>query len=57
MLSVVIFFPPEPQAKVKEGSRELYFPPSAPWDDRATPEAFDSVNSIAELVSEFVNKK
>lgn len=26
-------------------------------DDRATPEAFDNVNNIAELVTEFVNKK
>ncbi len=26
-------------------------------DDRATPEAFDSVDNIAELVTEFVNKK
>ncbi|MBE0642038.1 MAG: acyl carrier protein [Bacteroidales bacterium] len=25
-------------------------------DDRATPEAFDSVNKIAELVTEFMNK-
>ena len=26
-------------------------------DDRATPEAFDSVDKISELVTEFVNKK
>jgi acyl carrier protein len=26
-------------------------------DDRATPEAFDSVTNIAELVTEFLNKK
>lgn len=26
-------------------------------DDRATPEAFDSVNNIADLVTEFVTKK
>lgn len=26
-------------------------------DERATPEAFDTVNSIVELVNEFVNKK
>ena len=25
-------------------------------DDRATPEAFDTVNKIAELVTEFINK-
>ena len=26
-------------------------------DDRATPEAFDNVNNIVELVTEFINKK